>query len=187
MLVLVVCPGWIPKYLSYSWGSSSLCCGSRTPHQQWSEAFPGGRFLFSCRDISGPQPQASSSHTWQAELMIEAALFMFFFFFFFPCLLINWDSLFFSLTQGFRISGPERGSPAVSLKWQNAKRIATNSASLHFSVKNIYNCLFQSGIFPASVFILFLILRWPISYSVLFCLTGLRYVFCELVICSLVS
>lgn len=185
MLALVICPGWIPKCLSYSWGASTLCCGSGTPYQQWSETFPGGRFLFSCRDVSGPQPQASGSPTWQAELMKKAALFMFFFFFF--CLLINWDSLFFPLTQGFRISGPERGSPAASLKWQTTKRIATNSASLPFSVKNIYNCLFQSDIFPAGIFTLFLILRWPISYSVLFCLTGLSYVFCELVICSLVS
>ena len=109
-----------------------------------------------------------------------------FFFFFSFCLLINWDSLFFPLTPGYRISGLKRGPPAVSFKRQNTKSVATDRASLHFSAKNIYNCVFQSDVFPASLFTLFLILR-PISYFVLFCFTGLSGVFCERVICSLVS
>lgn len=113
-------------------------------------------------------------------------LFSSFFFFFSFCLLINWDSLFFPLTPGYRISGLKRGPPAVSFKRQNTKSVATDRASLHFSAKNIYNCVFQSDVFPASLFTLFLILG-PISYFVLFCFTGLSGVFCERVICSLVS
>lgn len=180
---MVVHPGWIPECLSYSWGASTLCCGlgpltgsDQKPFLEGGFYFLAGMFLGHSQRHPVHPPGRQSS--WKRQPYS---------WFFFSCLLINWDSLFFPLTQGFRISGPERGSPAVSLKWQNKKSIATNSASLHFSMKNIYNCLFQSDIFPAGVFTLVLILRWPISYLVLFCLTGLSYVFCELVICSLVS
>ena len=118
MLALVICPGWIPKCLSYSWGASTLCCGSGTPYQQWSETFPGGRFLFSCRDVSGPQPQASGSPTRQAELMKKAALFMFFFFFLPPHQLGQFVFPSDSRIQNFRA---RKGLPCCFLEVTNHK------------------------------------------------------------------
>lgn len=59
---LDVRPDWIPKCLSYS-GGASLCRGSGTLHHQWPESSPGGKVLFSCRDVSGPRPQAARSPT----------------------------------------------------------------------------------------------------------------------------
>ena len=160
-LTLDVLPDWIPKCLSYSRGAS-LCPGSGTLHQQWPESSPGGEgFVFLQRCFWTMATGSPFTHLVGRAHEKGSLIHVFL------CLLINWECLFFPLTQRFRISGLERGSPAVSFKWQNTKSVTTGSASLHFSIKNIYNCLFQSDISPASIFTLFLI--WGGLCPTLFC------------------